>query len=440
MKKPNRSPVVTKKSRSSRPAWLRGAIYTVFLIAVMAIECREQVELEPASCDAPSAEAPVPFYTPIYSFFLNWASKDSHSNVSVISIEAGLDEVQQNLCKGRAYTADLIRAVAEQQPSAIVIDKFYSPTACDSNDPYTKELTKVIRSLSIPVIIGASTDKPEIETHESCLIEKKQFDFGTPNVHYGLIRLNSNKEQIPLQWPVLPEGKLAPGEKAPLRDSLALTVAKIAAPDVVAHARFQELLSGARQPYGRLDTPLHPQKSTKLLCTVGTAAMKERWKPHCSDDKSEPDVTVDLRGKVVVIGAENEVDHPFALGVKTYGFILQAHYIDSLISGNYLRAATAVVTLGLFLFFLCVIEIVPMIGEHFYCKKHGDEPSLPLYISWIVALGIVFFVLMVLISLANHYLPPPLLIFGIVMAVATRIAFFGLERSSQSLIAEKKEK
>ena len=282
---------------------VRGLIYVFFLALVIFMDSREQLELIHSSCYAPSGDTTPPFYDSIYAGVLNFASYDSSSQVSVIAIKAELEDIQQNLCRERSYMADLVTALATQHPSVIVVDKYFSPNACAQNPDSTRKLIEAIRSLRVPVIVGESTDIASEEVDESCLVQKPQLDFSSSNVHSGLLRLNANREQIPLSWPVLPRQPSVPGLHSKSKRSLSLVAVSVAAPQLVTGRSFQPLLSGARQPYARIGPALPQETSTDLLCDAGTTEMWKRWSLHCSPARQK----ADLLGKVVVIGAENEL-------------------------------------------------------------------------------------------------------------------------------------
>lgn len=106
---------------------VRGVIYlAVFILLAVFMESFDQLEQSESSCDTASGDTAPPFYVPVYTAFLNWMNSDSSSQVSAIDINAELVDIQQNLCRGRSYLADVISAVATQRPSTIVVDKYFS--------------------------------------------------------------------------------------------------------------------------------------------------------------------------------------------------------------------------------------------------------------------------------------------------------------------------
>lgn len=207
-------------------------------------------------------------------------------------------------------------------------------------------------------------------------------------------RLNANKEQIPLGWKVLPRQPPDTGAST-LEDSLSLKAA------IAAHGNessLRSLQSSARQPYARTVPKIPEESSTALLCSSNGQGAK---KPCSANEHTFP-----LGDKVVVIGAENEVDHPFLLGERIYGFRLQALYIDALLSDNYLYAAPGYLAVSLFWGFLVVLEAVLVSMEVYSHRRWHVSASLKARVQWIWIFSSVFFVATIIVFSLKHYLPP----------------------------------
>jgi uncharacterized membrane protein YphA (DoxX/SURF4 family) len=408
-----------------------GVVYLVALSGLIVWEYRDHLDLG-SSCQSADTAAKPAFYTYPYRRFLDWAHADSASEVSVVAIPSNLEDIQNNVCLARSYLADMLRSIALQHPAEIVIDKFYGPTACVSSPQSTAELLSVVQSLSVPVIIGESTNKTDTQVDGSCLVRKPQLDFQASNVRHGLTRVNVDSEKVPLQWSVLPSEPATPAA-APAQphpqdlDSLSWAAVKAYDPAFAQRPRIQALIDTGRHPYAKLTVDLPRETSTDLLCDAGTPAMRQRWSIACPG----PGHRINLLGRVVVIGAEEESDRRTTLGMDLWGVDLQARYIQAMLSGSYLRSLPLWVSFSLFAGFIFIIEGLPTLMEAF--RPHWRNHPLfsrafqrRRYV-WVLFWSVIVIVLSTVIALALGYLPP-LAVFGdIFLVVVTRLLFFAAE-------------
>jgi hypothetical protein len=403
-----------------------GIVYLVALSGLIVWEYRDHLDLG-SSCQTAESSAKPAFYTYPYRHFLDWAHADSATEVSVVAIPADLEDIQNNVCQARAYLADMLRSIALQHPAEIVIDKFYGPTTCASAPQSTLELLSVIQSLSVPVVIGESTNKTDTEVDGSCLVRKPQLDFQTSNVRHGITRLNAETEKVPLQWSVLPSNAPGPTPRPQDADSLSWAAVKAYDPAFTQRPRIQALIETGRHPYAKLSIDLPRETSTDLLCDAGTPDIRKRWSVVCSGSMHR----ANLLGRVVVIGAEEESDRRTTLGMNLWGVDLQARYIQAMLSGSYLRALPLWISFSLFASFIFIIEGLPTLLEAFrpHWKNH------PLFSRafqrrryvWVLFWSLIFIVLSTVLALALGYLPP-LAVFGdIFLVVVTRLLFFAAE-------------
>ncbi len=427
---PSPSRAQTRRTRVYRI--LLGAVYLLALAGLILWEYHDHLELGSTGCEPGIPASKSAVHSRAYERLLNWASGESATHVTVIAIPADFEEFHGNLCRARAYTADLLRSIAAQHPAVIVIDKFYSPSSCADAPQPTAELLAAARSIQVPLIIGESTTPATAERDKSCLVRKPQLDFGAANVIHGLTRLNLEAERIPLQWRILPAE--TEGVKAQTSDSISLAAVKAYDADFESHRRLQTLLSADQHPYANLQVKLPRETSNQLLCDAGTAAMQKRWGLDCS----EPNPHLRLLGRVVLIGDEVESDHWPVLDSRMWGFDLQAHYIQAVLSGSYLRGLPLWAGFLTFAGFIFVIEgmptllaaLVPHWKDHWFVSH--AFPHRPY--AWIIFWTFFFLTVFTGVALALGYLPP-LAVFGDICLVAiTRLFLFAAHSTGAPLV------
>jgi CHASE2 domain-containing sensor protein len=417
------------------PGWRPIVGYIVLLGLTIALENLSRIKVG-SGCEQPSGEEPAPFYDKAYTAILNWSVRPHATQVAVVAIPASLQELRDNVCTGRAYMADLLQAVAAEHPAVIMLDKFYGPTSCLSNPASTQTLIAVIRSLDVPLVVGDSPDKRKEEMDHSCLVDTPQLDLG-PTVIHGVTRLVVNKEQIPLRWRLLSSGAEGnPGKiTAHDEDTLALATVRVLDPDLVNERDFKEVLSADRQPYARMNLNLPVTTSSQILCNAGPA-VRQRWSLQCN--AAAP--AQHLSGHIVVIGDQDTTDLKTVLGQPTWGFMLQAAYIDALLSGSYLFAAPLRWTLTAYAFFIIALEVVPVMAEW---TVHAEGNTLLDFLGhegkWTICWTVVFFLGTVFVSIYEHYLPPLLLLADVIVAAVMRLALLGMTVSKKSILHKKED-
>ncbi len=412
-----------------------GVLYFGALCLLMTWEARDHLKfLEPA-CEMKDSPPKSLIYEGAYRFLLHAVSHDASYQVSVVDIPLDLEEVQTNLCVGRAFMADMLRAIATQHPAEIVIDKFYSPNGCSKEPASTDDLMHVMRTLGVPVVVGESTDIATQDANEDCLVRKPQLDFEAPNVHHGLTRMNIDLERIPLEWQVLREdGSQA---KPDVVDSLAWKAVRVYDPTYAAGARIQSLIDSGRHPYANLNMNLPQQTATSLLCTAGTPEMQERWSLSCNGTMQREN----LLGKVVLIGSENARDQRSVQGSRIWGFELQARYIEALLSGRYLRAMPFPAAFALFGLFVFVIEGLPTLLIAFKPRWKKRWLLSKAYTRrryfWVSFWAAVFVAAISVVSLALRFLPPLAVLTDILLISVTRLLFFAAESTETPFVHAK---
>jgi len=421
---------MARRRTTPHPATLRDRIMRLFLSvlyflalsSLIAWEYRDHLDQLSNPCEGVEAPPKSDLYNLPYRWFLDWSHREAETPVTVVAIPQNLEEIQNNICEGREYLADLLLAIATHHPSEVDIDKFYSPAACASSPQSTEKLIHAVQSLDFPVIIGESTDLAEVKRGHSCLVSKPQVEFASPNAHHGLTRLDSDIERLPLQWFVVASDRS--GAKEWAQDSLAWETVKNYDPNFIKRDRLHRLLNSADNPFAHLSGDLPRQTSTELFCAVGSAEQRKTWNIDCSRSNRTPS----LRGKIVVIGAEKEPDRRIVLGSPMWGFDLQAHYIDALLSGGYLLSLPPWMPLPFFALFIIVIEGAPTLFEAY--RPHWRAHPLLAHAfprrryKWVIFWTCSFILGFTVLSLLLGYLPPLALFGDIFLVVVTRLLFF----------------
>jgi CHASE2 domain-containing sensor protein len=430
---------------------LLGVLYLSALSVLILWEYRERLEVNLSpECDLRDQgdQEKAGLYSYAYSGLLNWTASGAAGHVVTVAIPDGLKEVQNNLCLGRGYMADVLQALAAQNPAVVVVDKFYSESTCASQPATTKSLVDAVRSLKMPVIIGESSNGIEAAISSACLVRKPKLEFDAPNVHYGLTRLNNQQERIPLTWLILPSIPEVDGH-APLTerevgipanavpvfaDSLTLAAVKAYDPPFASQRSIQQLIQRDDHAYANLSvTPPHTS-TTALMCATNDQAMQQRWSVTCDGKPTLPN----MAGRIVVVGAETSTDEKMVVGKRIWGFQLQAAYMEALLSGNYLRYLPLAAGFSLFALFIFLIEGLPTIllaRRPRWKKKFFIRHAYPTrrYFWVIVCTGATILGSAVL-CLALRYLPP-LLVYGDILLVAvTRLLFFIAESAEHPFL------
>ncbi len=417
---------------------LLGVLYLSALSLLIVWEYRERLEVLSSECTLRD-QVKSSLYNRPYEKFLAWAAAGASHHVITLAIPEDLEDVQKNLCLGRSYMANVLRTLATQGPAVVVIDKFYSAGTCATEPSTTRDLIAAVRALTVPVIIAESTTGLESKVASSCLVRKPQLDFGAPNVIHAVARLNSEPERLPLRWLVLasaPKEKspAAPEPQAEFADSLSFAAAKAFDPALVNRRSIAQLIAQDDHAYADIATEVPNISTTQLLCSAADDATRRKWSPDCA---SQPPIQ-NLRGQVVVLGAENTSDEKIVLDKHIWGFVLQARYMDDFLSGSYLRYLPITGGFALFALFIFLIEGLPtiLLARR---PQWRERPLLRYAYSqrrflWVIFWTVTVIVLSALLTLSLRYLPP-LLVYGDILLVAvTRLLFFIAESAEHPFL------
>jgi hypothetical protein len=423
---------------------LLGLLYFTTLSLLIVWEYRERLEVFTQDCELRD-QVKSNLYNRPYEQFLDWASSGAAGHVVALAIPADLEEIQKNLCLGREYMADVLRTLAPHVPAVVVIDKFYSAGTCASAPASTQDLAQAVRALKVPVIIGESTNGLEREVASSCLVRRSQMDFGAPNVTHGLMRLNIELERLPLRWLVLssaPEdarqssSRASDAEvpRAEYADSLSFAAVTAYDPAFAGQRRIRQLVLRDAHPYANLAIAIPGITTTQLLCAEDDESLRKKWSVSCPAQPALPS----LAGRIVVIGAEDISDQKLVLDKRMWGFEVQARYIETLLSGDYLGYLPVEWGLILFALFVFLIEGLPTIliaRRPRWRKRPFVRHAYPhrRYL-WVVFWAIATICVSAFVTLALRYLPP-LLVYGDILLVAvTRLLVFLAESAEDPFL------
>ena len=405
-----------KRERLAR--WMTRGLYAVIALLLVGWELQEQGGLISSNrCDLRSAAtSESPLMDPAYRFILRHSTPAVSSHVTVVAIESSLGNIQSNVCPAREFTADLIKAAATEGAAVIAVDRFYGANSCPDGDPGTKALKDTVTALTVPIVVGESTHAPQDEASASCLVESPQLDLGKTTKR-GLTRLNQDVLKLPLHWPVLPNDD--PASTAAETDSFSLVAATQSNAAMMKSEDFSELYKGDQQPYTNLAGKLERQTASNLLCSI----LPDRAKVYgidCSNGWRKKD----LKGKVVVIGAESDQDYPSVLGEGMYGFELQARYVAALLSGSYLRQISPLfLLLPLGLYYALSELLIPYLHIHRNPPRPLRHIERPLV--WTVAVFFGTMVMGVALPLLFHRFPPLGMLLGISGILVPRLLIEG---------------
>ena len=339
--------------------------------------------------DADQSSISAKMYMPIAKWALRYTPSPS---VAIIYIDPAHDppDLLTNVCASRAFLARLITDLNALSAHVIVIDKYYSATACAEQDK-NAAFSAAMESSKIPVVVGQQTHALEGATSASgCLAPTRKLEFSpTAKVHYGLTRIDNNDLKIPLRFAVFsdpsdsattpavsqPVGSNPPPAPTQLLDtsgdSLSLVAAKVVNPHIESHPTLRKLLAAnpVIDPY---TTFINLPNITALtaLCSAepspradidgqpGDQLCKPWTRPV--DDLNGKQLS--LAGKIVVIGDLSDQDMkpfpstltPFPEG-KRPGVFLQANYVQALLDHRFLLEVPMAITIAVLVLYTLIV-------------------------------------------------------------------------------------
>lgn len=247
------------------------------------------------------------------------------ARVAVVTMgEADGSDLLTNVCSGRRFTAGVLDALNRHQVSVVAIDKVYAPGSC-RDEAANAMLAAAAERSRAKIVVGQGSHHPARPDAKACLIKSESFSFGAAAVQRGLTTINEDTLKIPLRWPMYAsDAESERGGDAPEADTFALKTAQAVDPGLPSRRLLKANLDRHSHPYGDYRDPIESITATELLCsdTPGRAGLAS-CKP------------VDLQGRVVVLASQSDADvHPFFDG-DAPGAMVQAHYIEALLTGRY---------------------------------------------------------------------------------------------------------
>ena len=252
-------------------------------------------------------------------------------------------EVQADLCAERKYTASLIHALVNDRANArvIAIDKYYGDgcTDAEANDLLQAAVRDAVEERSVPIVVGQPTAEPRRRSAAACIV-KVQPGLALERAELGLLQLDADTRRIPVQWPAFfsdPRSTQDEQPAAPPAKSFAFLAAQRGASKADQQRSVDAVRDRVVGPIGRFRTTVKPIRAVDFLCAYDTAAFERTWQEKCPLPPSSSRGTALMVKPIVVVGEESDSDRqPFLKG-EVYGAEVQAHYIDALLSGDYLR-------------------------------------------------------------------------------------------------------
>jgi hypothetical protein len=327
-----------------------------------------------ALSDADQSSVSARLYMPIAKWALRYTPTPS---VAIIYIDPAHDpaDLLTNVCASRVFLARLINDLNTLAAHVIVIDKYYSATAC-AEPGKNSTFINAVNSSKVPVVIGQEEYALAGGSDAAgCLALTPRLDFGSnSSVRYGLVRLDTDVLRIPLRWPVFTDPAQSTANPPPAHkqlpvtsgDTLSLVTAKVVSPNIESHPTIQKMLARQVDPY---TTFLNLPNITAL-----TAMCSAEPSPRADIDGQPGDEVckqwvhpidnlngrgLSLASKIVVIGDLSDQDMkpfptnqaPFPTG-KRPGVFLQANYVQALLDHRFLLEVPMAVTVGILVLYV----------------------------------------------------------------------------------------
>jgi hypothetical protein len=149
---------------------------------------------------------------------------------------------------------------------------------------------------------------------------------------YGLLRLNCDTRRIPLKWEVYPDKESVRQKHTVSLRSLSFAAATVVDKDVAKNVGM--FLNEGEHPQTSflIEDNFKPVHAMQIVC--GTAPENlQAWR-ECSPATADD---LDVKNKVAIIGEySSDDDHRSVIG-HVPGFVVQANYVEALLSDRYFR-------------------------------------------------------------------------------------------------------
>jgi CHASE2 domain-containing sensor protein len=275
----------------------------------------------------------------------SWPRSLVARSTAIVTIEPrGSDALvvsADNICEQRIFLAQLLRALAAQDPDAIVVDKYFSVSRCGPNEPGTITLRDSIREVSgrIPIVLGLRIQEdipPQTVASRLAYSIETPIEFGdVPKLSEGIVNIDSDSRRLSLGWPI----RRSDGADVHWQGSLALEAAKAYQPTLLdMYPVLRGLIAHGTSPYISLIAPGNfPRFSAgDVLC--GFNALRPDYRAKCAGRPAPREAISRLRGRIVLVGElDKDRDWHESVVGPVFGLMLQANYVEALLDERYFR-------------------------------------------------------------------------------------------------------
>jgi CHASE2 domain len=294
--------------------------------------------------------------------------------VTVVTLREGIDPDRVfSICEQRWYIAKLIEALVADGATEIVIDKFYGPRSCATDDLGTINFLSAVQHSPIPVVVGRQTHAPKSGLPNSCLILNDSLDFGNkvdangksttqPALVQGITRLDTDIRKIPLTWSCYSsDSAFAAGEQPTETNlgTLSWVAASVADSGLMTEPRLVKFRTEGQHPFTSF-IDLNAMASADALAVLCASSAKEeiasRYHADCA---MYPLGETQIKGRIVVIGEDvSGQDQHVLFGHSVPGVYLQANYIESLLDDRPMQSLSSAWNLTIFVSWLIFIYLI----------------------------------------------------------------------------------
>ncbi len=245
---------------------------------------------------------------------------------AIVELTPGVepDSVIQNVCEQRRFVAKLVQVIEAVKPSVIVLDKYFSPTACAPNSAETEQLRAAIGAsirTGTPVVIGRQIDQTTRRAYPTLSLRA-----GNEQPIEGYVNLHDDTRRVALRWIAQQEGP-QPNLELP---TIAVVAASAHRVELLEEPRVHAAYASHAYPYASFLSPnqfgAYRLSALNVLCGHPTSPID--W-ANCTGN---PEALKRLRHRVVLVG-ENNPDrdqHATVLGYLP-GVLLHANYVEALL-------------------------------------------------------------------------------------------------------------
>jgi CHASE2 domain-containing sensor protein len=340
---------------------------------------------------------------------------------AIVEIRPGVDPdaVTQNVCTQREYVARVLDLMRGATPSVVVIDKYYSPDACEPNGPETTQLRQALSATikaRIPVIVGRRIDPLTREADASLALGS---DKATPIESF--VNFHEDTRRLALRWHAVEKGT---GRSLDL-PTMSLAAASEHRPTLLEESRLRAVFDGRKYPYASFLGPEHfggyRMSAMELLCgSSPRSASGSRWR-DCGGDQ---ELLRRLRGRVVFIGdnRREQDQHPTVIG-SLPGVLLHANYVEALLDERVFDGVPRIIELFLGIIMAITLEYATITASG------GKQLIFRMLLVSVVALGVSY----VAIVVAGRYINPwPISLVALALKAIGKVPEFLRERGSES--------